>query len=145
MIFHICSGGRWNEVFEQRFDQDRDIRSAVGIITEARNKTFHPGEKDLIQDYALSRLHEIADLLGQINAPEQRREVEVIRAKLLASTVTPTDDKPKLPRRKATDLTPWRNVIRPNNDVIEGTFRKSEFAADLQEVFEGRGKNRRIR
>ena len=50
------------------------------------------------------------------------------------------DDKPKLPRRKATDLTPWRDVIHPNNDVIEGTFHNSEFAADLQEVFEGRAK-----
>ena len=131
---------RWNEVFEQRFDQDRDVRSAVGIITEARNKTFHPGEKDLIRDYALSRLHEIADLLGQINAPKQRREVEVIRDKLLASSVPTQDDKPKLPRRKPSDLKPWRDVIHPNNDVIQGTFRKSEFAADLQEVFEGRAK-----
>ncbi len=44
------------------------------------------------------------------------------------------------PRRKTTDLTPWRDVIRPNNDVIEGTFRKSEFAADLQEVYDGNAK-----
>lgn len=131
---------RWNEVFEQRFDRERDVRSAVGIITEARNKTFHPGEKDLIREYALSRLHEIADLLGQINAPEQMREVEAIRDKLLTSSVPTQDDKPKLPRRKTTDLTPWRDVIRPNNDVIEGTFRKSEFAADLQEVYEGNAK-----
>ena len=44
------------------------------------------------------------------------------------------------PRRKTSDLTPWREVIRPNTDVIEGTFRKSEFAADLQEVFEGKAR-----
>ena len=130
----------WQEAFKHRFDQDRDVRSAVGIITEARNKTFHPGEKDLIWEYALSRLHEIADILEQINAPEQKREVEAIRDKLLTSAVPPSETEPKLPRRKATDLTPWRDVIRPNNDVIEGTFRKSEFAANLQEVFEGRAK-----
>ena len=35
----------WQEAFKHRFDQDRDVRSAVGIITEARNKTFHPGGK----------------------------------------------------------------------------------------------------
>ena len=130
----------WQEAFKHRFDQDRDVRSAVGIITEARNKTFHPGEKDLIREYALSRLHEIADLLGQINAPEQKREVEAIRDKLFTSAMPTSDDKPKLPRRKTSDLTPWRDVIHPNNDVIEGTFHNSEFAADLQEVFEGRAK-----
>ena len=130
----------WHDAFRQRFDPDRDIRSAVGIITEARNNTFHTETEDLISGYALSRLHEIADILGQINAPEQKREVEAIRDKLLASTTPAVEAKPKLPRRKATDLTPWRDVIRPNTDVIEGTFRKSEFAADLQEVFEGKAR-----
>ncbi len=94
----------WNEAFKQRFDPDRDVRSAVGIITEARNKVSHPKAEDLPSEYAIRRLHEIADILGQINAPEQKREVEAISAKLDTSTVTPTDDKPKLP---------------PNNDVTE--------------------------
>ena len=79
-------------------------------------------------------------MLGQINAPEQKREVESIRDKLLTRAAPTVDTKPKLPRRKASDLKSWRDVIRPNTDVIEGSFRKSEFAADLQEVFEGRAK-----
>ncbi|MXY27429.1 hypothetical protein F4Y59_04600, partial [Candidatus Poribacteria bacterium] len=130
----------WHDVFKHRFDPDRDIRSAVGIITEARNKVAHPQAEDLTSGYTLSRLHEIADILGQINAPEQKREVETIRDKLLTNTAPTVEAKPKLPRRKAADLTPWRDVIRPNTDVIEGSFRKSEFAADLQEVFEGKAK-----
>lgn len=130
----------WRDAFEQCFDPDRDVRSAIGIITEARNLVSHPGTEALDFSYALSRLHEIADILGQINAPEQKREVEVIRDKLLTSTTPTPEAKPKLPRRKAADLTPWRDVIRPNTDVIEGSFRKSEFAADLQEVFEGKAK-----
>ncbi|RKU21438.1 hypothetical protein C6500_06685 [Candidatus Poribacteria bacterium] len=130
----------WHNAFEQRFDPDRDVRSAVGIITEARNQVSHPGTEDIDPSYALSRLHDIADVLGQINAPDQKREVESIRDKLLSSTAPTTESKPKLPRRKASDLKSWRDVIRPNTDVIEGTFRKSEFAADLQEVFEGKAK-----
>ena len=130
----------WRDVFEQCFDEDRDVRSAVGIITEARNKFAHPGTGDLTYGYALSRLHEIADILGQINAPDQKQEVESIRDKLLTNAVPTPETKSKLPRRKAADLTQWRDVIRPNTDVIEGTFRKSEFAADLQEVFEGKAK-----
>ena len=130
----------WHDAFKQRFDPDRDVRSAVGIITEARNNTFHTETEDLTSGYALARLHEIADILGQINVPEEKQKVETIRDKLLANAAPTVEVKPILPRRKVTDLTPWREVIRPNTDVIEGTFRKSEFAADLQEVFEGRAK-----
>ena len=130
----------WREAFQQRFDPDRDVRSAVGLITEARNKVAHPQTEDFTPEYALSRLHEISDMIGQINAPEQKSEVEAIRDKLLANTTSTVESKPKLPRRKAADLKSWRDVIRPNTDVIQGTFRKSEFAADLQEVFEGRAK-----
>ena len=130
----------WHDAFKQRFDPERDVRSAVGLITEARNRVSHPKTEDLPREYTLSRLHEIADLLEQINAPEQKREVEAIRDKLLPKPAPTPETKPKLPRRKTADLTPWRDVIRPNTDVIEGTFRKSEFAADLQEVFEGRAK-----
>ena len=130
----------WHNAFEQRFDPDRDVRSAVSIVTEARNQVSHPGTGDIDPSYALSRLHDIADVLGQINAPDQKREVEVIRDKLLTRAAPTVDTKPKLPRRKASDLKSWRDVIRPNTDVIEGSFRKSEFAADLQEVFEGNAK-----
>ncbi len=130
----------WREAFEQCFDPDRDVRSAVGLITEARNKVAHPQTEDFTSGYALSRLHEIADILGQINVPEQKQEVEAIRDKLLTNASPSPEVTPTLPRRKTSDLTPWRDVIRPNTDVIEGTFRKSEFAADLQEVFEGRAK-----
>lgn len=83
----------WNNAFERHFDSDRDVRSAVGIITEARNKVSHPGAEDLPLGYAIGRLQEIADLLGQINAPEQKREVEAIRDKLLTSAGTPNTAK----------------------------------------------------
>lgn len=131
----------WHNAFEQRFDPDRDVRSAIGLITEARNRVSHPQTEDIAWEYALSRLHEIADILEQINAPEQKREVEAIRGKLLTRTVPTPATQPKLPRRKTANLTPWRDVIRPNTDVIEGTFRNSEFAANLQDVFEGKAES----
>ena len=73
-------------VFKHRFDPDRDIRSAVGIITEARNKVAHPGTEDIPSEYTRSRLNEVVDILGQINVPKQKREVEAIREKFLART-----------------------------------------------------------
>ena len=130
----------WNLAFEQRFDPDREVRSAVGVITEARNMVSHPGAEDLPSGYASGRLYEIVDMLGQINAPKQKREVESIRDKMLSNALVPEETELRLPRRKTSDLTPWRDVILPNNDVIEGTYRNSEFAADLQEVYEGEAK-----
>src|ERR1700690_3886589 len=35
-------------------------------------------------------------------------------------------------------LKPWRDVIPPNSDVLQGTFQESEFAADLSKVAEGK-------
>ena len=35
-------------------------------------------------------------------------------------------------------MTPWRHIIRPNNDIALGTFQEAEFAADLQQVHDGR-------
>lgn len=106
----------WDTVFMHRFDSYKDVkdvRSAVGVITEARNKVSHPGGEDLPSGYASARLYEIADMLGQINAPEQKREVEVIRDKLLMEG--PTDKNRGNPQTlKSTNL----RVTMPDGTVI---------------------------
>ena len=55
------------------------------MIAEARNEAAHPGTADLSWDYTLARLDDIADILGEINAPDEKRQVETIRGKLTAS------------------------------------------------------------
>ena len=35
-------------------------------------------------------------------------------------------------------LKPWREVIAPHADVLEGTFQQSEFAADITAVYTGK-------
>ena len=39
----------------------------------------------------------------------------------------------------ATTLTPWREVVRPHEDVASGRYREAEFAADLWQVHLGEG------
>lgn len=105
-----------DEAFKSHFDRYWDVCTAVDTINEARNKISHPGTEDLTWEYANSRLFKIADILGQINAPEQKREVEAIRDKLLTRTQSTPDvrpDKSQVPRRKETELTPSHNVIHP--------------------------------
>ena len=36
------------------------------------------------------------------------------------------------------NLKPWREIARPHKDVLEGTFKQSEFAADISAVASGR-------
>ncbi len=35
-------------------------------------------------------------------------------------------------------LKPWREIARPHKDVLEGTFKQSEFAADITQVATGK-------
>ena len=32
---------------------------------------------------------------------------------------------------------PWREIARPHKDVLEGSFKQSEFAADISQVAAG--------
>ncbi|WP_242518907.1 hypothetical protein [Halochromatium roseum] len=34
-------------------------------------------------------------------------------------------------------LKPWREIARPHKDVLHGTFKQSEFAADISQVANG--------
>ena len=140
----------WQYAFAQHFDPEWDARSRISLIKETRNRVSHPRTKDIDLDYALARLEDIADVLEAINAPDQASKVRDIRNKLssephvtrpVQTSKPPSPDPEVKPSpKKISDLTPWRDVISPNSDVIDGTFRKSEFAADLQEVYDGKAK-----
>ena len=142
----------WRDVFSTVFEDERTIQNQLWMITEARNQVSHPGTQDLDAEYARARLYDIADALGRINAPEQKHAVEEIRARLIAPAPSASmvrervvpyalddsqDRKPDRPS-SSSSLRPWRQVIRPNQDVAQGSYQQAEFAADLQQVHDGR-------
>ena len=54
-------------------------------------------------------------------------------------TDSPSHDEPPVrTQRTSTALAPWRQVVRINQDVAQGVFSQAEFAADLQQVHDGR-------
>ena len=147
----------WHNAFAQPFNNDLSVQSTLWLIKTARDQIAHPGTQDIDAEYTRTYLYHIADLLGRINAPGEKNMVEAIRDALSAdavdgdaTTTTPPDvvdptptkdagDKKADPQpRSSSKLTPWREVIRPNNDVALGTFQEAEFAADLQQVHDGR-------
>ncbi len=147
----------WRGTFSQQFSNDLSVQSTLWLIKTARDQIAHPGRQDIEAEYTRVHLYHIADLLERINAPDEKQAVEVIRDNLFASPESrgqadslPLDTAPQTPptetgdgqdssqRSASNTLTPWREVIRPNNDVALGTFEAAEFAADLQQVHDGR-------
>ena len=147
----------WRGAFAQQFKDDLTVQSTLWLIKTARDQIAHPGTQDIEAEYTRVHLYHIADLLGRINAPDEKRKVETIRDNLFTSpesknqaNPTPSDTAPQTPPTEIQDgqdspqpgssksLIPWRDVIRPNNDVALGTFQEAEFMADLQQVYDGR-------
>ena len=76
----------WGGVFLSAFKGERAMKSTLGQIADARNKAVHPGPEDLSLEYVKSRLHDIADVLGRIDAPDEKQAVEDIGDKLPPGT-----------------------------------------------------------
>ena len=149
----------WRDIFSAEFGDDRTVLNQLWLIKEARDQVAHPGARDLEAEYARTHLYLITDVLGRINAPEQKQAVEAIRSQLFEAAVIPTEaaDTESLAEKSAiapsarngnekqhrstSDLMPWREVIRPNQDVAQGSYQQAEFAADLQQVHDGRADN----
>ena len=147
----------WRAAFSRHFNDDLTVQSTLWLIKSARDQIAHPGNEDIDPEYTRARLYDIANLLGQINAPDQKQTVEAIRDNLFASSEnsepqdsTPPDQESQtsstetqesqdsVQRPSSNNLPPWRDIIRPNTDVALGTFQEAEFAADLQQVHDGR-------
>ena len=145
----------WREVFSAEFDGDQTVQNELWMIKDARNEVSHPGAQDLESEFTRTHLYLIADVLGRINAPDLKRAVEDIRDELVTPAPaaepvqavqqpepTPLEQngqsRTRQQSRSAGNLKPWREVIRPNQDVAQGSYQQAEFAADLQQVYDGR-------
>ena len=140
------------EVFGRQFGGDMTVQNLLYIITQARNRAAHPENTDLDAEYTRARLHDIAEVLGKINAPEQKGLVEELRSELInteenAQQISAGISSPPAVPTKAsartilsdnTGLKPWREVIPPNLELTQGIFEEAELAANLQQVYDGR-------
>ena len=144
----------WRDAFSEAFNGDKTVQNELWLITEARNLIAHPGNQDLEVEYTRTHLFHIADVLGKINQPELKRQVEEIRDGLAKAKESPeaqasmedstNDDQAKSSTptgRSNGNLKPWREVIRPNQDVAQGSYQQAEFMAQLQPVHDGRADN----
>ena len=151
--FPILIRDYWRDAFRDAVSNDMTVQNALWQIKEARNQASHPSTQDIDPEFARAHLFHIIDVLGKVGRPNERAEVEGIRDSLFAAPTRPMslpdamapppdseprDEPPQRQSRPSTSLVPWREVVRINQDVAQGVFSQAEFAADLQQVHDGR-------
>ena len=82
--FPLIIHARWEDAFGQRFKWDMTVRNMLWLIKDGRNSCEHRGKKDLDTEFTRTHLFLIAELLGKINKPNEKREVQTIRDTLFS-------------------------------------------------------------
>lgn len=119
-------------------------RAYVSEILEIRNRFAH--DNPFSYDDTERALDTVKRLLEAISAGEAAEKVGGMRTAVLRRRI---DEQRRNEERKTAPsagirtgtnggLRPWRDVIRPHDDVASGKFQTAEFAADLSTVHSGK-------
>ena len=133
----------WLDLFQDRFRNASTVRNRLRTVRDIRNDLSHDTSgRDITTDEAETRLYIINEALDSINRPDQANDVLEIRRGVRDSGGAQTTQSllttiPEMEHRNGNALKHWRDAIRPKEDVAEGSFIEADFAADLQQVFNG--------
>lgn len=131
----------WNTVFKRTLGHAE--RSLVSELKLFRNDWAH--QKQFSFDDAHRCMDSAERLLSSVSAPQ----AELVRSekdKLLREKFEQQrrDEKkkllPGLDGAPIEGLKSWREIMTPHEDVASGKFQQAEFAADLWQVYQGKGK-----
>ncbi|MBW7874866.1 MAG: ATP-binding protein [Candidatus Cloacimonetes bacterium] len=120
------------------------IRVFVFECADIRNRFAH--QEVFSHDDTWRALDTIQRLLTAVGAGKEKDAVADLKESLFAVSMREKIRSVERKEKKEESpsflgLLPWREVITPQKDVIEGTFKQAEFAADLDEVFRNRAKS----
>jgi predicted AAA+ superfamily ATPase len=110
-------------------------RSYAAELRDARNSWAH--NNPFTAEDAYRALDTGERLLAAIGAADVADKVGELRRNLLRVSAEQTDKrvlKESINAPASQGLKPWREVLRPHDDVATGNFQASEFAADLYKV-----------
>lgn len=114
----------------------RSQQAYASELREVRAKWAHM--EPFTSDETIRALSTIELLLNAVDAPDSAADVRKIRDTLQRTVYE--DHTRKVSQSKTLmvaagqGMKPWREVIRPHDDVASGRFTASEFAADLYQV-----------
>ena len=152
-LFPRIVEGHWHNGVSGRIRESEDkhnFRSWLWELRTYRNEDIgHRPSRDLGQERAIQYIDVISDVLKAIGAGSDNADVLAFRNKIINSVEPriqhrqngaaklPTSPTSGSPAPLKTQYKPWREVIKPNDDVIDGNLRQADFAADLQKVYDG--------
>lgn len=118
----------------------RPQQSYASELRETRNNWAH--SEPFSVDDTMRALDTIERLLQAVDAPDSAADVRKLRLDLQRNTY---EEQTRKDAKKVTQISlepgaglrPWREIIRPHDDVARGNFNASEFAADLHQVHTG--------
>lgn len=113
----------------------RTDQAYASLLRDVRNDWAH--NKSFDDDTALRALDQAQQLLTAIGQSYAAEKVAAIRLDLRRIATGKQDDKAlksSTVTPGASGLAPWREVLKPRDEVATGNFHASEFAADLFKV-----------
>lgn len=132
---------RWDDVFRRQLP--RSIRNLLFTLRDRRNEWAH--NRSMQPHDAQFTLSGILTLLEAVDARESeqvRISLDDLNRSLYAKErekVASEGNAANVVEAPKAGLKPWRELIRPHDDVATGTFSVAEFAADLELVRKGEG------
>jgi hypothetical protein len=131
----------WRPVFSKVLG--RAERTLVSELTDVRNDWAH--QKKFSTDDAYRALDSAERLLTAVSAG-QAAEVAKMKQDLLRLRYAKEVQNEKrksvgttIESQVTNQLTAWRDVVKPHQDVANGRYQQAEFAADLWQVHVGEG------
>jgi predicted AAA+ superfamily ATPase len=135
---------RWDQVFKTRLSKSE--RAYVGELQDARTAWAH--QKPISNDDAHRAADTAARLLEAVGAPDQAKAVREVASDLLRLRFEAEQKQSGKPTRAADPmiaptlttpgLKPWRMVVKPHPDVMEGRYILGDFVANIADVMQGK-------
>lgn len=136
MVTESLAGAGWNPAYPFNKNLSRVEQSYAGELREVRNHAIHESAFD--NEDAQRALDTSERFLRAIGAPQEAEEVKKMRVDLRRVSTDRYDREvvktAPVANVGSDNLPPWREVLSPHPDVLNGTLKAAEFAADLYTV-----------
>ena len=126
-------------VFKDRLSRTEQVMASE--LRDTRNKVAHHEGFNADDTYrALDTMERLLTAVGGVEQAEEVRRLRLDHQRATYEAETRRAVKSAaVPSVPGAGLKPWRDVIRPHDDVATGKFKAAEFAADLHKVALGEG------
>lgn len=122
----------WDCGFAEQFNNDLTVQSMLWLIRKGRNSCEHRGTTDIDYEFVRTNLFLIAEVLGKINRPNERRDVEVIRDDLFSDDTAErlADTEERLKEIEAENAEYKKNLAEVEKHLETVKSEKSKYETD---------------